>query len=149
MASKARGARRALADQRGLGLVEVLVASIVVGIAGVGVAVMFSAGQAFINAEGDNRVALFLAQQRIEQLRALGYARLFASPPSSATEAVPNHTGYTRSASIECVPRDNYAAASEACVSGTSALRIVATVSVTPADAKSPPVVLRSILAPR
>lgn len=142
-------ARRALADQRGLGLVEVVVASVIVGIAGVGVALMFSSGQAYISAEGDNRVMLFLAQQRVEQIRALGYASLFASPPSSSTVAVPNHPGYTRSVSIECVPRDNYAAASEACVNGTSALRIVVTVSVTPADAKSPSLVLRSILAPR
>ena len=141
--------RRVVGEQRGLSLVEVLVASVVVGIAGVGVAMMFGTGQAYINAEGDNRVMLFLAQQRIEQVRALGYSSLFASPPSSSTQAVPNHPGYTRSVSIECVPRDNYAAASEACVNGTSALRIVATVSVTPADAKSPSVVLRSILAPR
>ena len=80
---------------------------------------MFGTGQAYINAEGDNRVSLFLAQQRIEQIRALGYASLFASPPSSATTVVPYPTTYssspapatyTRRVVIDCVPRDDYAA---------------------------------------
>lgn len=151
-------ARLAARDQRGLSFIEVLVASLVVGIAGVGIAVMFGTGQAYINAEGDNRVSLFLAQQRIEQIRALGYASLFASPPSSATQVVPYPTTYssspapatyTRRVVVDCVPRDDYAAPSETCVSGSSALKISVTVSVSPADAKSPPVVVSSILAPR
>ena len=151
-------ARLAVRDQRGLSLVEVLVASLVVGIAGVGIAVMFGTGQAYVNAEGDNRVSLFLAQQRIEQIRALGYASLFVSTPSSATEVVPYPTTYssspapatyTRQVTILCVPRDDYSAPSETCVPGSSALNIIVTVSVSPADAKSPPIVVSSILAPR
>src|SRR5687767_7128899 len=119
---------------------------------------MFSTGQAYVNAEGDNRVSLFLAQQRIEQIRALGYASLFASPPASATEAVPYPTTYssspapatyTRQVTILCVPRDDYSAPSGTCVQGSSALNIIVTVSVSPADPKSPPVVVSSILAPR
>ena len=144
-----QGARSAAIDQRGLSFVEVLVAAVVVAIAAIGVAVMFATGQTYINAEGDNRVSLFLAQQRIEQVRALGYSALFASPPSTATQAVPNHPGYTRSVVITCIPRDDYSAPGETCVSGSSALNITVTVSVSPADAKSPPIVLSSILAPR
>lgn len=132
-----------------MSIVEVLVSAMIVGIAAIGVAVMFGTGQAYINSEGDTRVALFLAQQRIEQIRASGYASLVTSPPSSTPEAVPNHAGYTRTVVRECVPRDNYSAASETCVLGTSAVRIIVTVSVTPADDRSPPFTLQAALSPR
>jgi len=55
----------------------------VVGIAAIGLALMFAHGQAFIAGEGDNRVAVYLAQQKIERCRAQG----FASPPTPATLA--------------------------------------------------------------
>jgi Tfp pilus assembly protein PilV len=137
------------AGEAGFSVIEVLVSSVVIAIACIGVALMFSTGQTYVNAEGDNRVGLFLAQQRIEQVRAAGYSSLISSPPSSSPEAVPNHAGYSRTVTVECVPRDDYSAAAITCVSGTTAVRIGVTVSVTPADGKSPPVTIQSMLAPR
>ena len=54
----------------GLSIVEVLAATLVVGIAVVGVALMFGKGAAWVSATGDDRIAAGLAQQRIEQIRA-------------------------------------------------------------------------------
>src|SRR5262245_55442504 len=96
MSSKFGRALRAAAgiarDTRGVTLVEALIAAVVVGIAAVGVALMLGNGQAFISAEGDNRVAVFLAQQRIEQVRAYSYAGLVQEclPPSGPTVNCPS-----------------------------------------------------------
>ncbi|MCI0547804.1 MAG: hypothetical protein L0027_11030 [Candidatus Rokubacteria bacterium] len=54
----------------GFTIVEVLVASLIITIAGLGLALMFSTGQALIQEEGQTRTALRLAQQRIEEVRA-------------------------------------------------------------------------------
>ena len=64
-----------LADSSGITLVESLIACLVVGICAVGLATMFARGQGIIGAEGDNRVAVYLAQQRIELARAKGYQK--------------------------------------------------------------------------
>ena len=52
-------------------LLEVLVTALVLGLAAVGLALMYSMGNTFVVAKGDNRVALGLAQQKIEQVKAL------------------------------------------------------------------------------
>ena len=57
-------AARLLADAAGIALIEVLMCSMVLGIGVIGLALMFAAGQGFIRAEGDNRVALFLPHQK-------------------------------------------------------------------------------------
>src|SRR6266511_1546051 len=57
-------------DASGITLIEVLIASLIVGIGAIGLALMFAHGQAFIAGEGDNRVAVYLAQQKIEEVRA-------------------------------------------------------------------------------
>lgn len=54
----------------GTSLLEVLIGATLVAIAAVGTALMFSSGQAFIQSEGDNRVALQIAQERLERVRA-------------------------------------------------------------------------------
>ncbi len=64
--------RRLSRDSRGISIIEVLIAALLLGIASAGVAVMFGSGQAFIVGEGDNRVALALARQAVEQVRGLG-----------------------------------------------------------------------------
>ena len=61
--------RRLLADS-GISIVEVLAASLVLGIAVVGIATMFGRGSAFVAGSGDDRVAAALAQEQIERLRA-------------------------------------------------------------------------------
>src|SRR5262245_58892628 len=65
--------RRIIRDRRGISVVEVLIAALLLGIASAGVTLMFGSGQAFIVGEGDNRVALALARQAIEQVRASGF----------------------------------------------------------------------------
>jgi prepilin-type N-terminal cleavage/methylation domain-containing protein len=60
-------------EQRGFTLVEALIAAFVVGIAAVATAMMFGTAQNFVHAEGDNRVAFYVAQQRMEQIRSTGF----------------------------------------------------------------------------
>ena len=85
-----------LGDERGIALLEALMASVVVLIAIIGLALMFSMGSSYVRAEGGERVALFLAQQRLEELRAIGLARAV----TEAERAVPGFTGFVRSTTI-------------------------------------------------
>src|SRR5438874_4120404 len=66
-------ARRTLTGQEGFTLIEILAAAIILGIAVVGLTLLLSRGQAFIVAQGDTRIALYLTEQKIERLRALGF----------------------------------------------------------------------------
>jgi hypothetical protein len=61
--------------------VEVLAVTVIVGIAVIGVALMFGKGSAWVSATGADRVAAGLAQQRIEQVRASGWDVATADPP--------------------------------------------------------------------
>jgi len=85
-----------LGDEGGIALLEALTASVVVLIAIIGLALMFSMGSSYVRAEGGERVALFLAQQRLEELRAIGLARAV----TEAERAVPGFTGFVRSTTI-------------------------------------------------
>jgi len=85
-----------LGDERGTALLEVLTASVIVLIAMIGLALMFSMGSSYVAAEGGERVALFLAQQRLEELRAVGFARAVAE----AERPVPGFPGFLRSTTI-------------------------------------------------
>jgi len=64
----------------GLGIIEVLAVTVIVGIAVIGVALMFGKGSAWVAATGADRVAAGLAQQRIEQIRACGWNVATADP---------------------------------------------------------------------
>src|SRR5205809_55886 len=66
----------------GATLIEVLIGGVLVAIAAVGTALMFSSGQAFIASEGDNRVALQIAQERIERVRAGGFGSTMCCFPA-------------------------------------------------------------------
>ena len=61
-------------------MVEVLAVTVIVGIAVIGVALMFGKGSAWVSATGADRVAAGLAQQRIEQIRACGWDVATADP---------------------------------------------------------------------
>jgi type II secretory pathway pseudopilin PulG len=75
------------AEETGFSLVEVLVAGLVIGVAVIGVSMMFGTGSAWVAALGEDRVGVGLAQQRIEQVRADTISRGWNS--SSVTVAVP------------------------------------------------------------
>jgi type II secretory pathway pseudopilin PulG len=97
--------------QAGFALVEILVAALVVGIAAVGMAFMYGTGQALIASEGDNRVAVRLAQQRIDRIRATG----FGTPEDGSDSreettwtAVPGQPGYERQTLITRVCATNF-----------------------------------------
>jgi hypothetical protein len=75
--------RSTLRGTAGLGLVEVLAVTVIVGIAVIGVALMFGKGSAWVSATGADRVAAGLAQQRIEQIRACGWEVATAKPSES------------------------------------------------------------------
>jgi len=140
-------------DERGLSLVEVLVAAVVLGIAAVGVALMFSTGQAFINGEGDSRISLFLAQQKVERLRASGYGELNRLALSTGfvvqTDTLTNHPSYSRTWKLECFNRDNFAGTPLEDCPGNAAVRIRVTVQTTPVDIKARPVTLFSVVSPK
>ncbi len=73
--------RSTLRETRGVSIVEVLAVTVIVGIAVIGVALMFGKGSAWVSATGADRVAAGLAQQRIEQIRACGWDVATANPP--------------------------------------------------------------------
>jgi prepilin-type N-terminal cleavage/methylation domain-containing protein len=153
--------------EHGFSLLEVLIASLLIGISAVGVALMFSTGYAFVHAEGDNRVALLLAEQKLEQLRALGFAALQAQvtdatvtePPATATAEdlrtvappAPSYP-YLRTWSVVGVNRDNYLTRIACLGSPPSCpgpLRIRVKVETAPPDPKASPVELESIVVNR
>src|SRR5215475_7805615 len=76
LVGRARKFGRLLDDRSGITLIESLIACLVVGIAAVGLATMFARGQASISGEGDNRVAVYLAQQKVEMARAMCQGRV-------------------------------------------------------------------------
>jgi len=73
--------RPLLRGQAGLSIVEVLAVLVVIGIAVVGVALMFGRGSAWVSAIGDDRVAAGLAQERIEQIRATPWGTVSSEIP--------------------------------------------------------------------
>lgn len=68
--------RALFAREDGVTLLEMLIAGAVLAIAVIGVALLFSWGQTFVVAQGDDRIAIYLAQQKIESLRTSGFDAL-------------------------------------------------------------------------
>jgi len=83
-------------SERGVALLEVLTTSVILLIAMIGLALMLSMGSSFVRAEGGERIALFLAQQRMEELRAIGLARA----TTETERAVPGFPGFVRTTTI-------------------------------------------------
>ena len=69
-------------------LIELLIASLIVGVAVVGLSLMFAQGAAMTASQGDDRVAISLAQQRIEELRAIASVHIACVPVASNPGAV-------------------------------------------------------------
>jgi type II secretory pathway pseudopilin PulG len=151
--------------QAGITILEVVVAALIVGIAGVGVAMMFSAGQALVASEGLNRTALQLAQQRLEQIRSAGFGTPTLPDPREETAwtAIPDHPGFERTTVITGVCSRDYATAwaPNACASDPdpevielAAKRIVVTVralsgGTSQQDPQTTPQVVQAILVRR
>lgn len=92
-----------LVSPAGFTILEAIVAAGVVGIAGMGVLMMFGTGQTYVQSSGMDRISAQLAQQRIEQVRGAGYgARL--PPPDPREEptwtAIPGNPGFERTTFI-------------------------------------------------
>jgi type II secretory pathway pseudopilin PulG len=64
---------RSLRGQQGFAILEILMGGVVLAIAVLALAIMFSEGQSFAVADGDDRVALALAQEKVEHVKSLGF----------------------------------------------------------------------------
>ena len=87
----ARGSwARSLCGQQGFALLELLMGGVLLAIAVLALALMFSEGQSFAVADGDDRVALALAQEKIEHVRSLGFNCIPApAGPGSPNTPIP------------------------------------------------------------
>jgi Tfp pilus assembly protein PilV len=151
-------------------LLEVVITAVVIGVAAVGLAFMYSLGNNWVVAKGDDRIALYLAEQKIEQLRAAGFASVAAGNPTTiaaynedtdpATDAPvwsgPPPSGptiFTRLTCVQFVDNVNFnlpafPGTMAACAAGTPTNTMRITVLVTPAQEKSEPVLLQAWIRP-
>lgn len=146
--------RGLLRDRRGVSIIEVLIAALLLGIATAGVTLMFGTGQAFIVGEGDNRVALALARQAVEQVRASGFGPTTGADPReeltfNSTAYGTTHPGYERTITIASVCANNFL---PACSPPTPieakliTVTVRATGGVQGTNVTASPVVLRSVM---
>jgi type II secretory pathway pseudopilin PulG len=146
--------RRLARDRRGISIIEVLIGALLLGIASAGVTLMFGSGQAFIAGEGDSRVALALARQAVEQVRASGFGPTSGADPReepafNSTAYGTTHPGYERTITIASVCANNFL---PACTPPTPieakliTVTVRATQGVKGADVTASPVVLRSVM---
>jgi hypothetical protein len=88
---------------------------------------MYAVGQGLIIGEGDNRISIFLAQQRLEQLRSLGFENALPTDSAGNTltsgqideNPVSTHSAYRRRTSIVCPREDDYSILCTASAGGT------------------------------
>jgi len=89
-------------DAQGITIVEVLLASSLVALTVIAVALMLASGTNWVSAGGDNRVAVALAQQKIEQLRSLTFPCVFPGGPQAyPTSSSPLQSGCVTIASTQ------------------------------------------------
>jgi Tfp pilus assembly protein PilV len=126
----------AIRNASGITLIEVLICALVVGIGAVALAVMFANGQTVIAGEGDNRVAVYLAQQKIEQCRAAGFDNVGVAPCTPATNpelfdstlaTVASNPFYSRTTTVDCLDANDYTSSVD-CTTAGAAKRITVTV---------------------
>ena len=152
---------RVIASSSGFTLLEAIVSSVVVAIAGIGVLMMFGTGQTFVQSSGTDRIAAQLAQQRIEQVRSAGYGTKFPPDPRQelAWTDVPDNPGFERRTVITDVCSTNFAIPwnSGACLPATSEAQtrlVVVTVRALnnnqeQVDPQTTPAVLQTVLVRR
>lgn len=148
-----------------MALLEVLIAGVILALAVVGIALMFSEGQSYVVAEGDDRVAIALAQEKLEAVRALGFSCIplggpgTAGTPMTVLSGCPDTTEtqvartyneaplgrYTsRTVVVECA-NPNTLLAEVPCASPVNARKI--TVEVTPQMAKAKALRVEALVA--
>jgi type II secretory pathway pseudopilin PulG len=163
--------RSTLRGTAGLSIVEVLAVTVIVGIAVIGVALMFGKGSAWVSATGADRVAAGLAQQRIEQIRGCGWDVATADPlkpkdcaglpeapplktalgvllPETDIKAGNNHT-FTRTVCIQYVDPETPQGLGEppfapACPPGAATPMVRITVVVSSTQPETSPVTLQA-----
>ena len=151
---------RSLAFTAGFTLLEAVLSSALVAIAGMGVLMMFATAQTFVQSSGTDRIAAQLAQQRIEQVRATGYGTKFPPDPREETiwTLVPNNPGYERTTIITDVCSTNFAIAwNVGCVPATTEAQariVVVTVRAlnnarVEIDPQTTPAVMQTVLVRR
>jgi hypothetical protein len=158
-----------------MALLEVLIAGVILALALVGIALMFSEGQSYVVAEGDDRVAIAMAQEKLEAVRALGFRCIPIGGPGTAgvpMPALPGCIGYTgsppipdttaaqaartynqaplgryasRTVIVECADPFDPAMAAQACPSPVDARKI--TVDITPTMTKAKPLRVEAFVA--
>jgi len=145
-----------LASPAGFTIVEAIVAAAVVGIAGMGVLMMFGTGQMDIQSGGTDRISAQLAQQRIEQVRAAGYGPKFLPDPreESTMTAVPGNPGFERTTVITEVCTTNFANPCSSTAIEAQARRVVVTVRALNGggpgtDPQTTPAVMQTVLVRR
>ncbi len=136
-----------LGGQRGIALLEVLVAGVVLGIAVIGLASMFSSGQSFVVAQGDEWVALYLAQQKIEELTGAGFSTVSSSTQLSIPAGVSGTQTFDRVTTVDCLDPANYTSLITCPTPPAPILVKRVTVTVTPRSMiQTTPVTLATVL---
>jgi type II secretory pathway pseudopilin PulG len=156
------GICRVIASTSGFTLLEAIISSAIVAIAGMGVLMMFGTGQTTVEGSGMNRITAQLAQQRIEQVVAGGFGNGGKLPPDPREELgwtpVPGNPGFERTTVFTNVCPTNFAIAWNAgCVPATTyaeAAIVVVTVralnnNTEAVDPQTTPAVLQAVLVKR
>lgn len=150
-----------LASPAGFTILEAVISALIVGIAGMGVLMMFGTGQTYIQSGGTDRIAAQLAQQRIEQVRAAGFGPKFPLDPRAelTMTAVAGNPGFERTTVITDVCSTNFAIAWDngLCLPTTpeaQARRVVVTVRALNGagigtDPQTTPAVMQTVLVRR
>ena len=142
-----------LAPEKGSMLIEVMIASLCLGIAVVGVALMMSSARSFTVAQGTTRVALYLAQDKLERLLTLEFAAIpltgGACPGTTCynetnlTAGEDNTQTFTRATTVDCVDKNDFTTPIN-CPTPQVFKRI--TVTVTPTMRQADAKVLQTVL---
>jgi hypothetical protein len=115
---------------------------------------MLSTARSFTVAQGDDRVAFYLAQEKLENLRALGFAAVPTSSGPCPGTTCYNESGLTagedqvqifsRVTTVVCVAKDNV---NTAIPCPTPPVLKLLTVTVTPPMRQADPMTLQTVLA--
>jgi type II secretory pathway pseudopilin PulG len=157
------GICRVITSTSGFTLLEAIISSAIVAIAGMGVLMMFGTGQTTVEGSGMNRITAQLAQQRIEQVVAGGFGNGGKLPPDPREELgwtpVPGNPGFERTTVFTNVCPTNFAIAwnNGGCVPATTyaeAAVVVVTVralnnNTEAVDPQTTPAVLQAVLVKR